>query len=88
MGHGHDHDHGHDHHHEGPPAPGTVDWRHNGVRVIKSNQLDPNTAQTPGMNRAAAINAARVGAQKIWAGTVSIYANAKTACITMARWKA
>jgi uncharacterized RmlC-like cupin family protein len=30
------------------------------------------------MNRAAAINAARVGAQKIWAGTVSIHANAKT----------
>src|SRR6202521_30742 len=67
----------HDHHHEAP-APGTVDWRHNGVRVIKGNQLDPNTAQTPGMNRAAAINHARVGAQKIWAGTVSIHANAKT----------
>ena len=32
----------------------------------------------PGTNRAAAINAARVGAQKIWAGTVSIHANAKT----------
>ena len=30
------------------------------------------------MNRAAAINYARVGAQKIWAGTVSIFANAKT----------
>ena len=74
MGHGHDHDH----HHEGPPAPGTVDWRHNGVRVIKADQLDSNTAQTPGMNRAAAINAARVGAQKIWAGTVSIHADAKT----------
>ena len=67
----------HEHHHE-PPAPGTVDWRHNGVRVIKANQLDTNTAQTPGMNRAAAINAARVGAQKIWAGTVHIHANAKT----------
>jgi uncharacterized RmlC-like cupin family protein len=71
----------HDHHHDvphGAPAPGTIDWRHNGVRVIKGNQLDPNTAQTPGMNRAAAINAARVGAQKIWAGTVSIHPNAKT----------
>ena len=67
----------HDHHHEAP-APGAVAWRHNGVRVIKGNQLDPNTAQTPGMNRAAAINAARVGAQKIWAGTVHIHANAKT----------
>ena len=30
------------------------------------------------MNRAAAINFARVGAQKLWAGTVTIHANAKT----------
>jgi uncharacterized RmlC-like cupin family protein len=55
-----------------------TDWKHDGVRVIRGDQLDPNTAQTPGMNRAAAINAARVGAQKIWAGTVTIHANAKT----------
>jgi uncharacterized RmlC-like cupin family protein len=48
------------------------------VKVIPANSLDANTAQTPGMNRAAAINYARVGAQKIWAGTVSIFANAKT----------
>lgn len=68
----HDHDHSQDHHHE------PVDWKLNGVRVIKSDQLDTNTAQTPGMNRAAAINFARVGAQKIWAGTVHIHANAKT----------
>ena len=40
--------------------------------------LDPNTAQTPGMDRKAAINFARVGAQKIWAGTVNIQPNAKT----------
>ena len=53
-------------------------WRDDGVRVIPGNQLDPNTAQTPGMNRAAAINHARVGAQKIWAGTVTIHPNAKT----------
>ncbi len=55
-----------------------VDWKTNGVKVIPANSLDANTAQTPGMNRAAAINYARVGAQKIWAGTVSIFANAKT----------
>ncbi len=53
-------------------------WKHDGVRVIHADQLDTNTAQTPGMNRAAAINFARVGAQKIWAGTVHIHANAKT----------
>jgi len=55
-----------------------VDWKANGVKVIPKDSLDANTAQTPGMNRAAAINYARVGAQKIWAGTVSIFANAKT----------
>ena len=54
------------------------DWKHAGVRVIPGDQLDPNTAQTPGMNRAAAINFARVGAEKLWAGTVHIHAGAKT----------
>jgi len=53
-------------------------WRETGVRVIPGDQLDDNTPQTPGMNRAAAINFARVGAQKIWAGTVRIDADAKT----------
>jgi uncharacterized RmlC-like cupin family protein len=48
------------------------------VRVIAADQLDANTAQTPGMDRKAAINFARVGAQKLWAGTVHIHANAKT----------
>jgi len=55
-----------------------VDWRVHGVKVIPGDQLDPNTAQTPGMDRAAAINLARVGAQKIWAGTVKIHPDAKT----------
>jgi uncharacterized RmlC-like cupin family protein len=60
------------------PAAPTDHWRDSGVRVIPTDQLDSNTAQSPGMNRAAAINFARVGAQKIWAGTVHIHANAKT----------
>ena len=55
-----------------------TDWRDDGVRVIPGDKLDPNTAQTPGMYRQAAINHARVGANKIWAGTVTIHANAKT----------
>jgi len=54
------------------------DWRSDGVRVIRHDTLDSNTAQTPGMNRAAAIDYARVGAQKLWAGTVTIHPNAKT----------
>src|SRR5262245_58771683 len=53
-------------------------WKHDGVRVIPGHSLDPNTAQTPGMDRKAAINQARAGAQKIWAGTVAIQPNAKT----------
>ena len=53
-------------------------WKHDGVRVIPGDRLDANTAQTPGMFRQAAINAARVGAQKIWAGTVAIQPDAKT----------
>ncbi len=56
----------------------TPDWRTQGVRVVPADRLDTNTAQTPGMNRAAAINFARAGAQKLWAGTVVIHPNAKT----------
>jgi uncharacterized RmlC-like cupin family protein len=89
-GHGHDHDHDHDHDHphgdghdHGPqtspaPAVAPTDWKHDGVRVIAGNQLDGNVPSTPGMDRKAAINFARVGAQKLWAGTVTIHANAKT----------
>jgi uncharacterized RmlC-like cupin family protein len=53
-------------------------WKLHGVRVVKSTDLDTNTAQTPGMNRAAAITYARAGAEKLWAGTVVIHPKAKT----------
>jgi uncharacterized RmlC-like cupin family protein len=53
-------------------------WRDCGVKIIPGSQLDLNTPQTPGMTRAAAINHARTGAEKLWAGTVTIEANAKT----------
>ena len=56
----------------------TERWKHDGVRVIPGNCLDGNTPQTPGMDRKAAINFARAGAQKLWAGTVAIQPNAKT----------
>ncbi len=55
-----------------------IDWRQHGVRVVKGTALDTNTPQTPGMNRAAAITYANAGAQNLWAGTVTIHANAKT----------
>ncbi len=56
----------------------TESWKHDGVCVVGATQLDSNTAQTSGMSRAAAISFARVGAQKLWAGTVHIHAGAKT----------
>jgi uncharacterized RmlC-like cupin family protein len=68
------HDHsGHSHQHDDAER-----WKHDGVRVIPGDQLDPNVPSTPGMDRKAAINFARVGAQKLWAGTVTIKPDAKT----------
>ena len=67
---------GHDHSYA-PPA-GAIDWREHGVKVIPGSSVDPNTPQTPGMSPAAAVDRARAGAEKIWAGTVTIHANAKT----------
>jgi uncharacterized RmlC-like cupin family protein len=60
------------------PAPQGSDWRLTGIRVVHADELDVNTPQTPGMNRAAAINAARAGAEKLWAGTVLIHPAART----------
>ncbi|MEP9368535.1 cupin domain-containing protein [Xanthobacter sp. VNH20] len=84
MGGPHDHPHTHGNHtHDAEagdtpiPSPG-IDWRTQGVKVIPGDNLDPNTAQTPGMNRATAINRARAGAEKLWAGTVHIHPDAKT----------
>lgn len=54
------------------------DWRQHGVRVVTGERLDINTPQTPGMTRAAAINRATAGAEKLWAGTVEILPDAKT----------
>jgi len=54
------------------------DWRQHGVRIVRGDALDPNTPQTPGMSRAAAIDRARAGAEKLWAGTVVIHPAAKT----------
>jgi len=48
------------------------------VRVVPGDRLDADTAQTPGMTRAAAITHARMGARTLWAGTVRIHAGAKT----------
>jgi uncharacterized RmlC-like cupin family protein len=79
MAHDHDKPHAHsDSQAPHPDARAAVDWKAHGVKVIPGHALDPNTAQTPGMSRATAINHARTGAEKLWAGTVTIHPNAKT----------
>ena len=56
----------------------TADWSQHGIKIVRAGELDTNTPQTPGMTRAAAINHARAGANKLWAGTVVVQPNAKT----------
>ena len=55
-----------------------MDWQYNGVKIVPAGDFDPNTPQTPGMTRAAAITHARTGASKLWAGTVVVQPNAKS----------
>ena len=55
-----------------------MDWKEQGVKVVRAGELDSNTPQTPGMSRAAAINHASTGASKLWAGTVVVQPGAKT----------
>jgi uncharacterized RmlC-like cupin family protein len=50
-----------------------------GIKIVRANELDTNTPQTPGMTRAAAITHACAGASKLWAGTVVVEPAARTA---------
>jgi uncharacterized RmlC-like cupin family protein len=54
------------------------DWRESGVRIVPHDRLDSGTPQTPGMHREAAISRASAGAERIWAGTVTIEPGAMT----------
>src|SRR5215471_5697167 len=56
-----------------------LDWKQQGVKIVRAGELDTNTPQSPGMTRAAAITKARTGASKLWAGTVVVQPHAKTA---------
>ena len=56
----------------------TADWRDHGVRIVHAGELDTNTPQTAGMDRAAAITHATAGSNRLWAGTVTIDPDAKT----------
>lgn len=56
----------------------SADWREFGVRIVRHDRLDSGTPQTQGMHRQAAISRASAGAEKLWAGTVTIQPGAKT----------
>ncbi len=56
------------------------DWQQHGVKIVRSSELDLNTAQTPlyeGVTLAAAINYATSGASKLWAGRIELHPDAK-----------
>ena len=55
------------------------DWKTQGIKIVRAGELDTNTVQTPGMTRAAAITHATAGASKLWAGTVVVAPDARTA---------
>jgi uncharacterized RmlC-like cupin family protein len=58
--------------------PEITNWKDHGVKIVRAGELDPNTPQTAGMSRAAAITHARTGATKLWAGTVVVEPSART----------
>jgi uncharacterized RmlC-like cupin family protein len=53
-------------------------WRTDGVRIIRPGEFDSNIAQTPGLHRLAAVTSEKTGAAKLWAGTFTVEAKAKT----------
>jgi len=53
-------------------------WRSQGVRIVHPGEFDSNIAQTPGLNRVAAVTELSTGAKKLWAGTFTVEAQAKT----------
>lgn len=54
------------------------DWKAQGIRIVRSGELDTNTPQTMGMTRAAAITHATAGATRLWAGTVAVQPGVRT----------
>jgi uncharacterized RmlC-like cupin family protein len=56
-----------------------MDWKERGVKIVHAGELGMDTPQTSGMTRAAAITHARTGANKLWAGTMVVQPDAKTA---------
>jgi uncharacterized RmlC-like cupin family protein len=57
---------------------GKTAWRDNGVRIVRHDQPDLDVPSWPGMSLRAAISHASAGANKIWAGSVTIPPDART----------
>ena len=61
----------------GHPEEGPRAWIH-AVRIVNPDHFDPNTPQTSGMHRVAAVSRATVGSKGIWAGITDVAAHAAT----------
>ena len=46
-----------------------VNWKTNGIKVVKAASRSCDTPDTKGMNRQVAISGSRSGSQRLWAGT-------------------
>ena len=55
-----------------------TDWKTHGIRIVRPSERDTNTPQTDGMARTGAVTTELTGASKLWAGTVTICAGART----------
>lgn len=49
-----------------------------GLRIVRASELQPHTAQTPGMTRYAGIAASTVGSKHIWLGYVTMGPGARS----------
>ena len=49
-----------------------------GLRVVRAGELSPQTSQTPGMRRLAAIAADTVGSRNLWVGRVTLDPGARS----------
>jgi uncharacterized RmlC-like cupin family protein len=63
---------------EGLSGKPVTDWRHDGIRVVRSDEKSSDTPETMGMGRLVAISGKRTGSTALWAGTNLIKPGAKT----------
>ena len=48
------------------------------LRVVRADELSPQTSQTPGMRRLAAVSADTVGSRSLWVGRVTLDPGARS----------